>query len=252
MNSTSGDITYGPEFYTMGQFSKYVLPGANRVYSSNALGIVTSAFVNPAPNNSRVLVAFNDSSQSQTFEVQWGTQSFTYTLPALAAATFTWSGTQSAGTPAYTISAKSQIQASSFNSTAGNNTSGNYLTWGLATELTTDTNGGYDVGYSSDGDYAVYKNVDFGTGVSTVTARLACNQSNGGNCGGTLEFHLDSSAGALVASVTIPSTGGWETWQTTPVASASGASGVHDLYVVFKAPASGTTSLGNLNWFQFN
>ena len=250
VNSTSGAITYGTEFYTMGQFSKYVLPGANRVYSSNALGLVTAAFVNPAPDNSRVLVAFNDSSQSQTFEVQWGTQSFTYTLPALAAATFTWSGTQT-GTPAYTVSATSQIMASSFNSTAGNNTPGNYLTWGLETELTSDTNRGYDVGYSVDGDYAVYKNVDF-TGVSSVSARLACDQNNGGNCGGTLEFHLDTSAGTLVASVTVPSTGGWETWQTTPASSVTGASGVHDLYVVFKAPTSGTTSLGNFNWFQFN
>jgi glucosylceramidase len=252
VNSTSGNITYGIEFYTMGHFSKYVLPGATRVYSSNAQGMVTAAFVNPAPNNSRVLVAFNDSSQSQTFEVQWGTQSFTYTLPALAGATFTWSGTQSAGTPAYTVSATSQILASSFNSTAGNNTPGNYLTWGLETELTSDTGGGYDVGFATDGDYAVYKNVDFGTGVSTVSARLACNQGDGGNCGGTLQFYLDSAGGTLVASVTVPSTGGWETWQTTSPVSASGASGVHDLFVVFKAPASGTTSLGNINWFQFN
>ncbi|MGC1478629.1 MAG: carbohydrate-binding protein, partial [Terriglobales bacterium] len=236
VNSTSGNITYGPEFYTMGQFSKYVLPGATRVYSSNAMGMVTVAFVNPAPDNSRVLVAFNDSGQSQTFEVQWGTQSFTYALPALGAATFYWSGTQSGGPPAYTVSATSQIFASSFNSTAGDNTPGNYLTWGLATEHTSDTGGGYDVGYADDGDYAVYKNVDFGTGVSTVSARLACLQDNGqgnggGNCGGTLNFRLDSSSGTLVASVTIPSTGGWESWQTSTPVSASGASGVHDLYV---------------------
>ena len=257
VNSTSGSITYGSEFYTLGHFSKYVLPGANRVYSSNATGIVTAAFVNPAPDNSRVLVSYNDSSQSQTFDLQWGTQSFTYTLPSLAGATFTWSGTQSAGTPAYTVSAKSQIQASSFNSSEGNNTPGNYLTWGLETELTSDTDGGYDVGYATDGDYAIYKNVDFGAGVSTVSARLACLQDNGqgnggGNCGGTLEFHLDGNTGTLVASVTIPSTGGWEIWQTTSSVIASGASGVHDLYLVFKAPASGTTSLGNVNWFQFN
>ena len=257
VNSTSGNITYGSEYYTMGNFSKYVLPGANRIYSSNAAGIVTAAFVNPAPDNSRILVAFNDSSQTQTFQVQWGTQSFTYTLPSLAGATFTWAGTQSAETPAYTVSAVSQIQASSFNRTGGNNTAGNYLTWGLETELTSDTNGGYDVGFASDGDYAVYNNVEFGAGVSTVAARLACLQDNGqgnggGNCGGTLEFHLDSNTGALVASVTVPSTGGWETWQTTSAANVSGASGVHNLYVVFNAPASGTTGLGNINWFQFN
>ena len=254
VNSSSGNITYSGEFYTMGHFSKYVLPGAARVYSSNALGIVTTAFVNP--DSSKALVAFNDSSQSQTFEVQWGAQSFTYTLPALAGATFTWSGAQSSATPAYTVGAKSQILASSFNSAAGNNTPGNYQTWGLETELTSDTAGGYDVGFANDGDYAVYKNVDFGAGVSSITARLACLQGNGanggGNCSGTLEFRLDSGAGTLVASVTIPSTGGWQVWQTTPTASASGATGVHDLYVVFKAPASGATGLGNLNWFQFN
>jgi glucosylceramidase len=249
VNSTTGNITYSIEYYTLGHFSKYVLSGANRVYSSNAQGIVTAAFVNPAGD--KVLVAYNTSAAAQTFEVVWGTQSFTYTLPSLAAATFTWSGTQSAAVPAYTVSAKSQIQASSFNSTAGNNTPGNYQTWGLETELTSDADGGYDVGFASDGDYAVYKNVDFGTGVTGVTARLACLQSPG-NCGGTLEFHLDSVAGTRVASVTIPSTGGFQSWQTTAPVTVSGASSVHDLYVVFKAPASGTTALGNVNWFKFN
>lgn len=255
VNSTTGNITYSIEYYTLGHFSKYVLSGANRVYSSNAQGIVTAAFVNPAGD--KVLVAYNISAATQTFEVLWGTQSFTYSLPSLAAATFTWSGTQSAGVPAYTVSATSQIQASSFNSTAGNNTPGNYQTWGLETELTSDTNGGYDVGYSYDGDYAVYRNVDFGTGVSNISVRLACLQANGagnggGNCGGALEFHLDSPTGTLVASVTIPSTGGWQTWQTTQPATVTGASGVHDLYVAFRAPAGGSNSLGNLNWFEFN
>jgi glucosylceramidase len=252
VNSTTGNITYSIEYYTLGHFSKYVLPGANRVYSSNTQGIVTAAFVNPAPDSSRALVAYNTSAATQTFEVLWGTQSFTYTLPALAAATFTWSGTQSSGLPAYTVSAKSQIQASSFNSTAGSNTPGSYQTWGLETELTSDMDGGYDVGFASDGDYAVYKNMDFGAGATGVTARLAC-QQNPGNCGGTLEFHLDSNTGTLVASVTIPSTGGFQTWQTTQPVTVSGASGVHDLYVVFKGPSSSaTTSLGNMNWFKFN
>jgi glucosylceramidase len=248
VNSTTGNITYSIEYYTLGHFSKYVLSGANRVYSSNAQGIVTAAFVNP--DNSRALVAYNTSAATQTFEVLWGTQSFTYTLPSLAAATFTWNGTLVAGAPAYTVSAKSQIQASSFNSTAGNNTPGNYQTWGLETELTSDTDSGYDVGFASDGDYAIYKNVDF-TGVTGVTARLACLQ-NPGNCGGTLEFRLGSNTGTLVASVPIPSTGGFQAWQTTPSVTVSGASGVHDLYVIFKAPASGTTALGNVNWFKFN
>jgi glucosylceramidase len=235
VNSVSGAVTYTIDYYTLGHFSKYVLPGAHRVYSSDATGVVSAAFLNP--DNTKVLFAYNDSSSTQTFQVQWGTQSFTYTLPALAAATFTWAGTQ---TGSYTASAKSQIQASSFNSVSG-----------LQTEVTSDTNGGYDLGYASGGDYAVYENIDFGSGVSGVSARLACDQNGGGNCGGSVEFHLDSVGGLLVASLPILATGGWQSWTTVSWA-ASGASGVHDLYVVFVSPLSGTTNLGNINWFQFN
>jgi glucosylceramidase len=244
VNSTTGAITYFIDYYTLGHFSKYVLPGATRVYSNNALGIVSAAFVNP--DGSKALVAFNDSATSQVFQVQWGMQSFTYTLSALAGATFIWSGTQSG---AYTVNAKTQIQASSLSSTNGSQSASDLQTFGLRTEGTTDTNGGYDVGFSAANDYAVYKNVDFGTGVTGVTARLAC---AGGNCGGTLEFRLDNPAGPLVASLTIPVTGAFQTWQNV-VGTGSGASGVHDLYVVFKqGAAAGVDSLGNLNWFQFN
>jgi glucosylceramidase len=234
VDSGSGAVSYEIDYYTLGHFSRFVLPGAVRIYSSNAEGVVSAAFLNP--DTSKALVVYNDSNSNQTFQVQWGTQSFTYTLPALAGASFTWSGSQTGG---YTADAKSQIQASSFSSVSG-----------LQTELTGDTGGGYDLGYSDDGDNAVFRNVDFGGGVSGVSARVACDPANGGNCGGALEFHLDNPTGAVVGSVTIPVTGGWQTW-TTATVTASGATGVHDLYMVFKA-ASGTTSLGNVNWFRFN
>ncbi len=240
VNNSTGAVTYGIEYYTLGHFSKYVPPGALRIYSSNSLGMVSAAFLNT--DGSKALVAFNDSASTQSFSVQWGTQSFAYTLPSLAGATFTWTGVQGS----YTTPATSQIQASSFNSTGGNNTLGDNTTFGLQTETTGDANGGYDLGFSSDGDYAVYKNVDFGAGVSGVSARLAC----AGNCGGPLEFHLDSVSGPLAASVTIPATAGWQTWNTA--AAPASATGIHDLYVVFKAAPGGTSSLGNFNWFQFN
>jgi len=242
VSNPSGVVTYTMEYYTMGHFSKFVLPGAVRIYSSNANGIVSAAFMNS--DGSKVLVAYNDSSSLQSFSVQWGNQSFAYTLPSLAGATFTWSGAQNSG---YVMPAASQIQASSFNSTAGANNSADITTYGLETETTSDTNGGYDVGYATAGDLLLFKNIDFGSGVSGVTARVACD----GNCGGSLEFHLDSPSGTLVSSVVIPATGGWQNWNTVP-AVAGGVLGVHDLYVVFTAAPGGTTSLGNLNWFQFN
>lgn len=245
VNTSTGAVTRAIDYYTLGHFSRFVLPGAKRVYSSNALGIISVAFLNP--DTSKALFVYNDTNSANSFQVQWGTQSFTYTLPALSGATFTWSGSQSGG---YTVDARSKIQASSLNDTSGLLPSG-LDGWGLQTENTSDTNAGYDLGFSADGAYALYRNVDFGGGVTSVNARLACNQNGGGNCGGTLEFRLDSPTGTLVGSVLIPSTAGWQTWSTSSSA-VSGASGVHDLYVVFRAPAGSRTGLGNLNWFQFN
>ena len=132
--------------------------------------MVSAAFLNP--DGSKALVAFNDTTSSKTFQVQWGSQSFTYTLASFAGATFTWTGTQSGG---YTVNPTNQIQASSFNSISG-----------LQTEPTTDTLGGYNLGYADNGDYAVYRNVNFAAGFTNVTARVA---SAGG---GSLEFRLDS------------------------------------------------------------
>jgi glucosylceramidase len=228
VNSSTGAITKDIEFYTLGHYSKYVLPGATHIYSSNANGIDSVAFENP--DGSKALIAYNDSTTSQAFTVQWGSQNFSYTLASNSAATFTWSGTQTGATPA--VPATSQIQASSFASESG-----------LETEFTGDTNGGYDLGYVNPNAYAVYNDVDFGTSVSQVSVRSA---SDGG--GGTLEFHLDSENGTLIATATLPVTGGWQTWQTN-TATVTGASGVHKLYVVFRGSSS--SGIANLNWFQF-
>ena len=199
--------------------------GANRIYSSNPSTIATVAFKNP--DASKALIAFNDSASSQTFQVQWGVQSFSYTLPAYAAATFTWAGTQQ-GTAK--VPAKSQIEASSYNTVNG-----------FQTENITDTTGVYDLGYAVNGGYATFDNVDFGTGVTGVTVR----EASGGN-GGTLEFHLDSASGPLIATVTLPVTGGYQNWQNQ-TATVSGATGVHTLYMVIQ----GSGGIANVNWFQF-
>jgi len=227
VNSSTGAITKDIEFYTLGHYSKYVLPGAVRIDSSNTPFIATVAFENP--DGSTALIAFNNSTASRTFTVQWGTQAFAYTLPAQAAATFTWSGAQMGATPA--MAATAQIQGSSYSSETK-----------LETETTADASGEYDLGYIAPGATAVYKNVDFGSSLTGVSVREAS-----GGAGGAVEFHLDSATGPLIATVTLPVTGGWQSWQTVSGA-VSGATGIHDLYIVFTGSSSG---IANLNWFQF-
>ncbi|SPE55794.1 putative Glucan endo-1,6-beta-glucosidase [Verrucomicrobia bacterium] len=225
INTSSGAAGYPIDFYTLGQFSKFVLPGAYRVYSANSAGMITAAFLNP--DGSKVLVAFNDTTNANTLQAQWGARVFSSMLPSYAAATFTWSGTQSGS---YTLSATNQIRASSFNSVSG-----------LETEQTTDALGGYDLGYASSSSYAVYRNVSFPQGLGSVSARVAS-----GGTGGSLLFRLDSPTGALAGSVSLPITGGFQTWQTV-TGFASGANGLHDVYADFE----GRNNIGNLNWFQF-
>jgi glucosylceramidase len=225
VNQTTGAITYDIDYFTLGQYSKFVLPGARRVYSSNAPGFVSAAFRNP--DGSKVLVVYNDTSQAQPFQAVWGGHAFNYSLPGFSGATFTWDGFQR---HEYLVPATSQIQASSYNDESG-----------IETETTSDTGGGYDVGYINNGSWIHFKNINFGSGVSSVNVRTA----SAGN-GGTIELHQDSVSGTLLGTATLPVTGGWQNW-TTVSAAITGANGVHDLYLVFK----GTPPIGNINWFQF-
>ena len=112
----------------------------------------------------------------------------------------------------------------------------------VGTESCSDTDGGLNIGYVNnlEGDsYVGFGNINFSGEALNVSARVASGLPNG-----TLEFHLDSPTGPLIATVSIGNTGGWQNWQTRN-ASVSGASGVHDIYAVFKNAAS------NLNWFTF-
>ncbi|GCE24139.1 glycoside hydrolase family 30 beta sandwich domain-containing protein [Dictyobacter kobayashii] len=96
VDQNSGNVTYNGDYYGLGQASKFVAPGAYHIDSSAGNnGIQDVAFKNP--DGSKVLVAYNSASSSQSFNVQWGGENFAYTLPAGAAATFKWSGTQAGG-----------------------------------------------------------------------------------------------------------------------------------------------------------
>lgn len=89
--SPTGTIDYHAEYYIIGHLSKFVTPGAYRIGSNNDESIETVAFRNP--DKSKVLIALNSSeNETQTFDVQWNGQHFSYTLPPQSVVTFKWSG----------------------------------------------------------------------------------------------------------------------------------------------------------------
>jgi|GEM_PF-619615 len=93
----NGQVDYTIEYYTMGHLTKFVNYGASRIDSTNNTNVWNVAFKNP--DGSKVLIAYNNTTTSQTFKVLWGGSSFNYTLPAGAGVTFKWSGTPAPPTP---------------------------------------------------------------------------------------------------------------------------------------------------------
>jgi glucosylceramidase len=96
--SRAGQVDYTIEYYTMGHLTKFVKPGAVRIGTNDGSAVRNVAWKNP--DGSKALIAHNGGSSVQPVRVNWGGQSFTYTLPARTTATFTWSGTTTTPPPA--------------------------------------------------------------------------------------------------------------------------------------------------------
>jgi len=103
--------------------------------------------------------------------------------------------------------------------------------------------GGKNIGYIENGDYAVYSNVEFGAiGSEEFMVRVAC-----GGSGGNIEIRIDSNNGTLLGTCQITETGGWQTW-VTKTCKISKVTGKHNLYLKF---TGGEGYLFNINWFEF-
>jgi len=107
---------------------------------------------------------------------------------------------------------------------------------GIQAETTTDTGGGLNVGYIDANDWLDYNVNVSTTGSYTVQFRVASTTS-----GRQLQLKRGSTT---LSTVTIPNTGGWQTW-TTISATASLSAGAQTLRL--------TTTTGgfNVNWVQF-
>jgi glucosylceramidase len=96
-----GTVTENAEYFTIGHLSKFVKTGAVRI-GSTSFGttgwngqIMDVAFRNP--DGSTALVVHNENDDPRSFAVAVGGESFEYTLPGGALATFTWPASATRG-----------------------------------------------------------------------------------------------------------------------------------------------------------
>ena len=109
---------------------------------------------------------------------------------------------------------------------------------GVATETTTDAGGGLDVGWISAGDQMSYNINAASAGTYTVSFRVSSALTSP-------SFKLQDAKGNILATVNVPTTGGWQVW-TTVTASITLPAGQQTLTIV-SLSANGW----NLNWMQF-
>ncbi len=146
------------------------------------------------------------------------------------------SGSGPGGPGPGTVSAYGTIQAESYSAQSG-----------TTTETCSDTGGGSDVGYISNGDWLKFSSVDFGSASpGQFKARLASGAAAG--VSGAVQVRLDSTGGTKIAEIDFGNNGGWQNWQTVPANLVASATGVHDVYLVF---AGSTSDFTNINWFTF-
>ena len=81
---------------------------------------------------------------------------------------------------------------------------------GFTISETSDTNGGYKLGYTDSGDYAEYPVLITETGEYDVSVRIASESSSGS----IILYLIDGSNEQYLTQISLPVTGGWETWET--------------------------------------
>lgn len=132
-------------------------------------------------------------------------------------------------TPAEPVSAFTKIEAESYSDQSG-------IQNGSCEE------GGEAAAYIENGDYAVYKNVNFENGAASFKARVS-SATNGGN----IEIRLDSVTGTVAGTCEVKATGDWQTF-VDATCNISSVSGKHDVYLKFTGESG---YLFNINWFTF-
>ncbi len=205
-------------YYIIGQLAKFVRPGAVRLgVSSSDRDVLVTALQNP--DATRLALAYNRSGAERTVSVRDQGRSFDYTIPGRSAVTFTWStnGTATSDQAPYSgapIALPGTLEVEDFDAGglgiaytdfSPGNSGGAYRDTDVDIEACSE--GGYNIGYTDDGEWLEYTVTvatdglyDIGFRVSTPNDNGAVSMSLGG---------LD-----LTGRVPVPSTGGYQDWQT--------------------------------------
>jgi subtilisin family serine protease len=128
-----------------------------------------------------------------------------------------------------------------YHDTTAGNAGGKYRSTDVDIESTSDSGGGYDIGWVAASEWLQY----------TVSASVSANytfQARVASPGIGGSFHVEIDGANATGALVVPNTGGWQSWQTITLAGIPINAGTHVLRVVFDANGPGGY-VGNLNSF---
>gem|GEM_PF-3274708 len=159
-------------------------------------------------------------------------------------------GSPYGGTPA---SIPGRVEAENYNTGTGayhdldsGNTGGQYRSDDVDIGTCVDTGCGYTLGWVFDDEWLRYTVNVQTTGTYQIDFRVASDGQ-----GGT--FHLEVDGQDVTGPMTIPNTGGWDTWQTISKSGVSLTAGEHVLRLAMDTNGSQLIpNIGNINWMDFS
>ena len=126
--------------------------------------------------------------------------------------------------------------------TAGNSGGGFRTTEAVDVETTTDTGGGFNLGWMAPGEWLKYTVNVTAAGPYDIELRAAASGS-----GGT--FHIEMNGTNVSGPLTVPNTGGWQSWTTLTSPNVTLSAGQQVLRLVVDSPGP-TGVTGNINWIR--
>jgi len=120
------------------------------------------------------------------------------------------------------------------------NRGGQYRDTGVDIENSSDSGGGYSIGYAGAGEWLKYTVNVSSAGAYDIAVRVASEGS-----GGT--FHVEVSDVNVTGPMTVPNTGGWQIWTTLTKTGVTLSAGPQVWRLVMDSNGP-TTAVGNFNW----
>ncbi len=118
---------------------------------------------------------------------------------------------------------------------------------GTQLEGCSDTGGGTNVAYISDGDWCMYEDIITGSGDALMKLRIARPETTSN---AYIDVRLDTTDGTQLGQIDVPVTDGWQSWETLylPV---SFTDSTNDIVLVFNETTNVVgSSLFNMNWWS--